>query len=208
MTSPTHADSLGLNPGEAHSESFMHVDSFNIRHIGEPTELILADETTTEAIKPFEVISGGAANLHWLLRATYGSTSSAEESLTIPFTRLRGISGIIMPIRDEQTSIRVLKEALSFRYFSPKNGEETQERIVLPTGFAYGVHQGHRGIPERKIAPELPTWYLTAQQIGTMLVNNLTFHEPGERNFPLSRIIGGPLGDPRDPVHRAKFGIY
>ncbi len=94
---------------------------------------------------------------------------------------------------------------IAFRYYKQLQGEEPDERIIIPYGFAYGVHTGHLGVPENGIPAEPNGWYIIGEQ-----VRNQDGHvvSEGERNFPLSRIIDGPIGDPRDPEHRKAYGIY
>ncbi len=94
---------------------------------------------------------------------------------------------------------------IAFKYYKQLQGEEPAERIIIPYGFAYGVHTGHLGVPEKDIPAEPNGWYIVGEQ-----VRNQDGHivSDGERNFPLSRIIDGPIGDPRDPKHREVYGIY
>lgn len=95
--------------------------------------------------------------------------------------------------------------ALAFRYYKQFEGEEKEERLLIPKGFAYGVHPGHVGDPGTGIEPEPTGWYIVGDQVkrqdGQIIV-------VGERNFPLSRIINGPIGDPRDSHHRDIYGLY
>ncbi len=95
--------------------------------------------------------------------------------------------------------------ALAFRYYKQLEGEEKEERLLIPTGFAFGVHPGHMGEPAAGIGPEPAGWYIVGDQVKQQ---NGQIISVGERNFPLSRIINGPIGDPRDPQHQDIYGLY
>lgn len=98
---------------------------------------------------------------------------------------------------------------VAFNYFKQEVGSEPSDRIVRLKGVAYGVHQGHQGVPEKNIPAEKPGWYMVADQIGVVGSDNIVqWQDPSGRVFPFARIIDGPLGDPRQKHVQDKFGLY
>lgn len=98
---------------------------------------------------------------------------------------------------------------VALNYFKQEVGAENFARIVRLTGVAYGVHSGHRGVPEKSIPSEKPGWYIVGEQVGVSTKDgDIEWQQPADRVFPFARIVDGPLGDPRAPRVQDCFGLY
>lgn len=131
-----------------------------------------------------------------------GSDAKGEPARhTMPVAALKGVTYLGA---DQITG----EPVVAFRYYKQEKGEEAAARILRLTGVAYGVQDGHRGVPERRIPAEKPGWYMLGEQVGQVQDGQVTWQEPAERTFPFARIIGGPIGDPRSEAFRKLMGIY
>lgn len=152
--------------------------------------------TVADAARPlgFEAAGTQNASISWL--------DSKDRKRMMDLTTVPGLTYLGNDLSNNQPVV-------AFHYFKQESGAEPHARVVRLTGIAYGVHGGHQGVPEKGIPAEKPGWYITAEQVGACEPDSeILWQEPAEKVFPLARIIGGPLGDPREQAVQAEFGLY
>lgn len=102
----------------------------------------------------------------------------------------------------------------SFLNFKQFLGAEDQLRTIRPTGFGWGIHEGHRGLidGQRAALPERPTFYLEGDQMGLSHLDDqgrliTVGQNVGRRAFSAWRIVN-LVGNPMDIDFRRKHDVY